>query len=561
MAATVRPGETPTRTTLVPYSLTMRPRLLGLFLVLFVSVLLAVPPTAADQARASGASLAADQVDIDIPTIDWGRCEYYEPPVECAVVRLPLDYDDTDGPTTPVKVLRSHATGERTGSLFVNPGGPGGSSLDFARYAARLIGPGVARRFDVIGVEPRGVGENPPATCRVTRETPVDYPRVGYPITTRQVTRQIRADRQLNRACRQGRSPITDHLSTADHARDIDVVRQAVGDEALTFYGISYGSVVGQTYAAMFPDRVRAIIVDGVLDPISWTTGRRSDLPSTYRIGSGKGAYEALVSALNECDRVGRHHCSIAGHANESWLRALRLARRGELRFGGGRVTVQDIVGQALGTLYSARSIKYLIRFLREVDRRTTTASGGSRVESAWDDLQRLRERRDEIGPYGVGRAAPVAEALPAYGRAYVAFQAVLCSDSVNPDNPRRWERTSRIADRTQPWFGRLWTWASSLCAGWPGKGGNDSFRGPWRTTTSTPLLIVGNTHDPATPIRGARAANRLFDDSVLLTLDGWGHGALGSSDCVRQKMAAYLIEQRLPRPSSWCKPDRQLFP
>jgi pimeloyl-ACP methyl ester carboxylesterase len=537
----------------------MRRRLLGLPLALVLSLFLVVPPGAARPVASP--SPAAAQVEIDIPAIDWGPCQYQEPPAECAVVRLPLDYDDPDGPTTPVKVLRKPATGERIGSLFVNPGGPGGSTLDFALYAGREIGPGVNRRFDVIGVEPRGVGLNPPATCRTTAATTPRYPWVSFPIEPRQVKRWLRADRRLNRACRESRSPITDHASTADYARDIDVVRQAVGDEALTFYGISYGSVVGQTYAAMFPDRVRAIIVDGVLDPIAWTSGgSRPHLPSTYRLGSGRGAYEALVSALNECDRVGRSRCAIAGHANQSWLSAYRRARHGDL----ARITPQDLVSEALGALYSARSVRYLIDFLRETDRTRATATDRPRLADAWRDLRRSTARRDEIGPYGAGRAGRADRATagaPAYGRQWVEFHAVLCSDAVNPDDPRAWARTSRLADRTQPWFGRSWTWRGSLCAGWPGKGGEDAFRGPWRTTTSTPLLVVGNTHDPATPIRGARAANRLFAGSVLLTLNAWGHGALGASACIQERMAAYLIEQRLPRPSSWCRPDRPLFP
>ncbi len=520
-----------------------------------------VPAEAVGRAPAAAPSPAAapaDEIDIVPPTIAWSACEEYED-AECAVVRLPLDYDNPDGPKTPVKLLRKKATGDRIGSLFVNPGGPGGSAYDFAAYAGDLIGPGISRRFDVIGVEPRGIGYNQPATCTVARGEEPSYPPVGYPFPGKQTKRWIRADNKFNRACRAKRSVITDHMSTADYARDIDVVRQAVGDEQLTFYGISYGSIVGQTYAAMFPDRVRAVVVDGVLDPVAWTSGgRKAGQPSTYRLGSGEGAYEALVSAFDECDRVGKTRCAVSGRAKEIWKRLYRRAKRGDLVIDGGRVRPQDLVGNALGALYSAYGVRYLMRFLRAADRRSDTAgSGTSRVAGSWDELERIREKREAVGPYGAGRP-PLQQ--PGLGRWGVGFPAVLCSDAVNPDNPRAWARYSRRADRTQPWFGRLWTWAGSLCARWPGTGGQDAYRGPWNVSTSTPLLVVGNTHDPATPIRGARAANRHFEDSVLLTLDAWGHGALGSSRCAARKMAAYLIEQRLPRPSTWCLPDRPLF-
>lgn len=503
---------------------------------------------------ATGGPVAATQVEVDVPTIAWGPCEFEGPPTVCATVRLPLDYDDPDGPTTPIKLLKVPASGDRIGSLFVNPGGPGGSALGFATAAGDLIGPGVSRRFDVIGVEPRGIGENPAAKCFLEPGERLDYPRTQYPLTDHQEWKWLRGDRMTNRACRAGRSPITDHMSTADYARDIDVVRQAEGDEQLSFYGISYGSMVGQTYAAMFPDRVRAMIVDGVLDPVAWTTGRDPEVPSTYQLRSGEGAYEALTTALNDCDRVGRERCPLSGHATESWLRVIRLARRGKLRADGMRITEQDVVGSALGSLYSASDIMYLIRFIKDVERSSTrgTTTTRARVAESWRELERIRAERDRIGPYGVA---------PGYGARWVGFESVLCADAVNPADQQAWPDAARRARRAQPWFGPLWTWASSLCAGWPARSDEDAFRGPWRTTTATPLLVVGNTHDPATPINGARVANRKFVDSVLLTLNGWGHGALDSGPCIRTKMADYLIEQRLPRPSTWCRPARPLFP
>lgn len=499
---------------------------------------------------------AATQVDIDVPAIAWHSCRGGS--AECAVVDLPLDYDDPTGPTTPVHVLRVPATGARIGSLFVNPGGPGGSAREFAEDAGDLIGPGVSRHFDVVGVDPRGIGSPPYGKCRYPSSDQGPYADADYPLTREQAARRIHADRVLDRNCAGGRTPIVDHMSTADYARDIDVVRQALGDEQLTYYGISYGSLVGQTYAAMFPDRVRAIIVDGVLDPIEWTSGRDPSLPSTYRLGSGKGAYEALTAALTECDRVGPSRCVLSGHAQRAWLRAYRLSVRGDLRADRRRIRPQELVGTALSALYDSGAIReWLLPFLKDVLRQSR--SGPARVTgSAWDHLVQLRKEREAAGPYAY---LPPGRHQATYNITDVAFWAVVCSDAVNPRDPWAWQRASLEADRKQPWFGRSWTWASSLCARWPGTGGEDAFRGPWRTTTSTPLLIVGNTHDPATPISGARTANRQFAGSVLLTLNAWGHGALDSGDCVRKRMAAYLIEQRLPGPSVYCRPDQPLFP
>jgi len=336
----------------------------------------------------------------------------------------------------------------------------------------------------------------------------------------------------------------------------MDVIRQALGEEQLSYYGISYGSMLGQTYAAMFPDRVRAMIIDGVLDPVEWTRGRDSSVPMTYRLGSGRGAYEALISVLAECDRVGRERCAIAGHAIESWRDVIRKARLGRLRVDDRLVAYQELVGNALGSLYDASSIRFLIEFLEHAD---AGGPGRSRSEDpraaadAWHQLQRIRAEREAIGPYGVAYEADL-QRRAGSRRSDVLFPSVLCGDSVNPHRYWRWAGTSRIADRRQPWFGRAWTWESSVCARWPGQSGDDAFRGPWKVETSYPLLVVGNAHDPATPISGARTANRLFADSVLLMLNAWGHGALGDGPCVQDKMAAYLIQRTLPLPGTVCR-------
>lgn len=528
---------------------------------LLLTVLLAATSAWAGTTAAAGPAplLPAAQVDITPPALEWGECDLYAPPAECATVRLPLDYDDPAGPTTPVTVLRVPARGEKIGTLFVNPGGPGAAATGFATEAGRLIGPGVSRRFDIVGIDPRGIGSSGASWCRVSNDAWSGY---GYPVTSLDARRRIRADRLTNAGCAERRSVLVDHMSTADVARDMDVVRQALGEEQITFYGVSYGSLLGQTYAAMFPDRVRAMIVDGVLDPVEWTSGRDPSLPVTYRLESGRGSYEALTSVLNECDRVGRARCALAGHANETWRGLVRAASAGELRAGRERVRVPELVGTALSALYSADSIEPLIDYLSHAGRAartraSATTSAREEADRAWAELQRIRAEREAIGPFGVGQAL---RAQRGSHRAYLGFESVLCGDSVNPHRPHRWADVSRVADRAQPWFGRLWTWYSSLCAQWEGRSGEDAFRGPWVTATSYPLLVVGNAHDPATPISGARAANRLFAGSVMLLLDGWGHGALGNGDCVRNRMAAYLIERTLPVPGTVCRPAERPF-
>ena len=144
-------------------------------------------------------------------------------------------------------------------------------------------------------------------------------------------------------------NPILDHMTTADTARDMDLIRQAVGDAQLSYYGISYGTYLGATYAAMFPDEVRALVLDGVLDPVAWSTGRRGlgdELPFSTRLRSGVGAWDALVSAFNECDRVGKARCPLAGQGTQtSGGGSSTGSSRARARLGHGKLYYSDLVG------------------------------------------------------------------------------------------------------------------------------------------------------------------------------------------------------------------------
>jgi pimeloyl-ACP methyl ester carboxylesterase len=503
-------------------------------------------------ATAAPAPVAAE-VDAPVPTIDWRRCPGGGG-LQCARVLVPLDYDDPTGPTTKLRLLKNPANrpADRIGTLFVNPGGPGGSAADFASYAGAYLGASVRQRFDIVGIDPRGVGGSTPVRCRAPGQPP-PYPAQAFPYTKKQIEVRLRFDRYLRRLCATGANPILDHMTTADTARDMDLIRQALGETQLSYYGISYGSYLGATYAAMFPDRIRAMIVDGVLDPVAWSTGRgdaAKTLPFSTRLRSGVGAWESLTSAFAECDRVGKKRCPLAGDAASKWLRIVHRLKRGPVKIDGQRLTYPNWVGIALGALYDRSIYRPLMRFIKTIHREmfgSRTVGARTDFGAAREQLRRAVERVRFPGPYG-------------YGTEYPAFNGVSCADSLNPRNPRAWIAAGKKADREGPWFGRFWTWASSPCARWPGSKA-DGFRGPWAVDTSAPVLVIGNSHDPATPITGARVLNTKLDGSRLLIMDGWGHGAIGTSDCVTSKMSRYLVGGALPPSGTVCRPNKKLFP
>jgi pimeloyl-ACP methyl ester carboxylesterase len=526
--------------------------------VALVAAALSITPAQASSPTTDAAAPSRGVV-APIPTLTWRPC--FGGDLQCTRADVPLDYDDPTGTTTSIfmSMLPASDQAHKIGALFINPGGPGGPSSQFTQVFAELLGPKISQRFDMIGIDPRGIGRSQTLRCRPSAPLP-RYPRVGVPLDLKQAQPLIRFNTALADACANAANPILDHMTTADTARDMDLIRQAVGDDALTYYGISYGTYLGATYAAMFPDDVRALILDGVLDPVAWSTGRMGlgdELPFSTRLRSGVGAWDALVSAFNECDRVGKARCALAGQASDKWRRITHRLKQGPARFGHGTINYSDLVFGTLGALYSQSSYHVL---MHEIARLYRALFGPDKTGQAKRGLGAAFRRMaaSRPWPYGpvrlFGSTATKAQAISP------TFEGVACSDSVNPTDPTAWVHAGAVADRQGPWFGRAWTWASGACATWPASK-DDAYLGPWRTTTAAPLMIIGNFHDPATPISGARIANTLFDGSHLLSLDTWGHGALGESECVTTRMQRYLIHGVLPSSGMVCQPDHQLFP
>lgn len=249
------------------------------------------------------------------PKLAWTPCYEY---AECATVRLPLDYDEPHGATTEVAVLRVKARDQqrRIGSLFVNPGGPGGSGTEMALAAPYFLGDELLDRFDVVGFDPRGVAASTQVRCfRSPQEQAgaLAGMNVSFPWTAAEEQAYVASVRAFGRACSTTGRPLTGALSTAEVARDMDVLRRAVGDRKLTYLGFSYGSALGQYYANLFPDRFRALAVDGVLGAQEWV-GRPGSGATTQedRLRSAEGAHRALREILARCAQAGPQRCALA---------------------------------------------------------------------------------------------------------------------------------------------------------------------------------------------------------------------------------------------------------
>ncbi len=501
------------------------------------ATLLAAAVTAIEPAQAAPAPA--------VPVLHWAPCGA---PFECATAQVPLDYAHPRGATIGIALIRLPASdpAHRIGSLFVNPGGPGGSGVDFVRGAATAFwSPKVRARFDIVGFDPRGVARSAPIRCFKSnaQESRLVGSLPAFPVGRRQTVKYISTFEKFDANCLQRDAAIMQHMATADAARDLDLLRQAVGDAQLTYDGVSYGSYLGNTYANLFPTHVRALIIDGVLNPVQWATGHRDGftVPFSTRLNSAHGAYDTLLQFFKYCKASGPRKCAFAGgDPFTKYYTLLARARAAPITVNGHAYTFADIVNITLGALYNFGSTDFpnLAKLLQALY--THSAAGST---AAAQLIAGLRGSR------------PAA----AYSNGLDSFLAVACSDTDNPHDPFAWPRAAAEQDEQSPYFGSDWTWASEPCATWPARDA-DRYTGPFTRRTSHPVLVIGNLHDPATPYAGAQAVAGMLPNSRLLTLNGWGHTSLGRSACIDRYITGYLVNLTLPPVGTVCRSNQLPF-
>ncbi|MFD3820976.1 alpha/beta hydrolase [Streptomyces sp. NPDC058625] len=473
---------------------------------------------------------------------------------ECAVANVPLDHARPGDRTIELAVIRHRAAApeKRAGTLFFNPGGPGGPGTVGLPELYDKFPDDLRDRYDIVSWDPRGVGESTAVRCFGTAEEATDWQAdlPPFPVGERAQQAYIAAYADLAERCEQSDPQLLRHVSTADTARDLDLLRAAVGEEQLHYWGVSYGTLLGATYANLFPERAGRLVLDGNVDPSAWVDERVAAAPARtadgaratsgagasaalntfLRLGSHLGSADTLAQFLDHCGRAPVTGCvfsagSPAATRDKYDTLMARLARR-----PAGDPTYARAVSEVRGGLY-------------------TVHPGWAGVA---DLLQTLWSGRPLI---------PLSD--PAGPTRYPGFEqslAVLCAESPNPRSPRLYPELEERAVAQAGALARWWVWANEPCAAWPARAAAP-YTGPWDGATAHPVLVVNTTHDPSTPYAAGVSMAGQLRDARLLTVDGYGHTALDNpSACVGRYAVRYFLTGALPPENARCAQDLPPF-
>jgi pimeloyl-ACP methyl ester carboxylesterase len=331
------------------------------------------------------------------------------------------------------------------------------------------------------------------------------------------------------------------------------LLRQAVGDNQLNYVGYSYGSFLGVTYANLFPNKIRAMVLDGIVDPIAYTTGYGNEgdnLPVTTRIHRDEGMQATLNEFFRLCDQAGVAECPFGNAAANNF----------DFLVDHLRTTPVHIVDPIIGPF----DLTY-DQFIEMVSEALVNSSGWPLLANVLNEIHAVVITGSEEVANRAGRAFAALVAamgdIPSPDQKALAAQqfAVLCSDSINPDNHAAWSLAGETAETNIGIFGRLMAWQSSPCAVWQGND-PDRYLGPFTRKSSRPILLVANRFDPLTPYEDALQTRSLLPNSALLTLEGWGHTSLFLSSCVDRTVSNYLLTSKIPSPGASCQQDAAPF-
>jgi pimeloyl-ACP methyl ester carboxylesterase len=455
-------------------------------------------------------------------SVNWRACNSFE----CASIDVPLDYSDPTGPAIELALLRRRADerADRIGSLLVNPGGPGVSGIGYAENSEYFFNEPILDRYDIVGWDPRGVGDSTAVECMSDEQTDVYLATDGTPDNAAEIRDVLRLQRDFTRSCEQNSGKLLARIGTMDSARDIDIIREVLGEGRTDYFGASYGTELGATYADLFPERVGRMVLDGALDPSV----------SSQQLGLGqlRGFQRAVSAFIDDC--IARDGCPIGPSADQAEQQIISL--------------LESIDASPLSS-DSARDVTESLATTGMIAAMYDQGSGWPALRLGLDQalqgdgtvLLALADSYSERNPDGTF-ASNVNDAFP----------AISCTDRPGSSSVASIKAAIPRYERISPIFGRGFAWAGSSCANWP----VDEGAFPQRLVGegSAPILVVGTTRDPATPYEWSIGLAKQLDAGVLLSRDGDGHTAYNAGNaCIDDYVEEYLLDGVVPSNRTLC--------
>ena len=461
----------------------------------------------------------------------WATC--YES-FECTDLLVPVDYADLTVGTFKIAVLRYKAQDQakRIGSLIVNPGGPGGSGVDYAYNAEYVFDPDVLDRYDIVGFDPRGVNRSAPIECLTDEETDANYASDAKPDTQEELDKAIADSKDFINKC-QDANEFLSHYSTAEAARDMDILRSALGDKKLNFFGKSYGTYLGTLYAQFFPEKVGRMVLDGALDPNISVLDQN--------ISQAVGFDKALDAFLADCAK--QDDCPLPKNKQEATAKIIalltssattplprktkvendeRTATESLIVLGTASALYDDVDGwPKLRTAFLEGQQGYGDTFLDLADQYSGRSSDGTYMSNEldsgaiidcldWPDTRSVEKTKAD--------AKRFTDAAPVFGP-YLAYTNISCKYLTPPTKDKLTRSTNKIT-----------------------------------SIKTASVIVIGTTRDPATPYEWSVGLHQIFKNSKLISLDADGHTGQGrGSACVDDAVDIYLLQGKTPKKNLNC--------
>lgn len=453
--------------------------------------------------------------------LNWRNCGN----AECARVEVPLDYQDPEAGTIELSMTMIPAREESIGALFVNPGGPGGSAFDYAKAADFIVSPAIRDSFDIVGVDPRGVGGSEPVECLTDSQIDEIFAADGTPDNPQEQQQLIEDSASIAKSCAENSSAIWQHMDTVSTARDMDIVRVALNQPVLNYLGKSYGTSIGATYAELFPQRVGRMVLDGAL-PVGLSQ-------EEVTFGQAVAFEQGVNNFAKYCAESGS--CPFTGASEEV---AVQL-----------RAFLASLDEQPLST----RS-----------DRELTESLGSYAVLSFLyfpeTDYPRLQQALAEAVNNNDGTAllALVDERVNRgpdgryLDNSTDAFYAVSCADMPYNGTEQDAARLAQEWSIDAPTFGPALAWGMLVCADWPAPA--EETVASVTAEGSAPILVVSTAGDTATPYQWGIDLASSLANGYLVTWDAFNHTAYQEgSGCIDDAVDNYLLAGELPPPDLVC--------